>query len=162
MTKPGVMLLAAAMLGGLAACGQSSPSPPSAAPAAPSLPSVDTAGARSLLSEDEALEPLSFPAEGSTTVTGEVVGYRSTAYAVPVAAGQTLRVDFAPSNTNLYVNIHDTADQSGAAVFRGEVEGAQATLTPAEPTTYLIRPFQPRATARRGERGAFTLAISRR
>jgi len=162
MTKPGVMLLAVAMLGGLAACGQSSPSPPSAAPAAPSLPSVDTAGAQSLLSEDEALEPLSFPAEGSTTVTGEVVGYRSTAYAVPVAAGQTLRVDFAPSNTNLYMNIHDTADQSGAAVFRGEAEGAQATLTPSEPTTYLLRPFQPRATARRGERGGFTLAISRR
>lgn len=162
MTTSGVRLLAALLLFGLAACAGSPPAPQTQAQATPSLPSVDTAGAQSLLSADEALQPLSFPAEGSTTVTGSVVGYRSTAFAVPVAAGQTLAVDFEPSNTNLYMNIHDTADQSGAAVFRGEMEGAQATLTPAEPTTYLIRPFQPRATARRGERGDFTIAFARR
>jgi hypothetical protein len=41
------------------------------------------------------------PAVGSTTVSGTVVGYESNAYAVAVAAGRTLRVDFRPSNTKL-------------------------------------------------------------
>jgi hypothetical protein len=155
--------LAAVLAGTLAACadGPAPPAPEAQAPAAPGLPTVDTAGAQGLLSPDEALQPLGFAATGSTSTAGSVVGYNSTAFAVPVAAGQTLTVEFVPSNTNLYRNIHDTRDQSGAAVFRGEFDGSRAVLTPSEPTTYLIRPFQPRAMARRGERGEFTLTVSR-
>jgi hypothetical protein len=155
--------LAAVLTGTLAACGggTSAPAPQAQAPAAPSLPTVDTAGAQGLLSPDETLQVVSMPPAGSTTVSGTVAGYESNSYAVPVAAGQTLRVDFQRSNTNLYMNIHDTADQSGAAVHRGEFDGPGAALTPSAPTTYLIRPFQPRAEARRNETGSYTIQISR-
>ena len=163
MKMLGTLALAAVLAGTLAACagGPAPQAPEAQAPAAPSLPTVDTAGAEGLLSPDEALQPLGFAATGSTSTAGSVVGYNSTAFAVPVAAGQTLTVEFVPSNTNLYMNIHDTRDQTGAAVFRGEFDGTRAVLTPSAPTTYLIRPFQPRATARRGERGEFTLTVSR-
>ncbi len=157
------LALTALLAGTLAACGggTSTPAPQAQAPAAPSLPTVDTAGAQGLLSPDETLQVVSMPATGSTSVSGTVVGYESNSYAVPVAAGQTLRVDFQPSNTNLYMNIHDTADQSGNAVFGGEADGTNAVLSPSSPTTYLIRPYQPRAMARRNETGSYTIQIAR-
>jgi hypothetical protein len=157
------LALTAVLAGTLTGCvvATSTPTPQAQTPAAPSLPTVDTAGAQGLLSPDETLQVVSLPPAGSTTVSGTVVGYRSNAYAVPVAAGQTLTVEFQPSNTNLYINIHDTGDQSGAAVFRGEVEGMRAVLTASAPTTYLVRPYQPRAMARRDERGDYTLRITR-
>ena len=161
MKTLGTLALVALLTGTLAACGGGTSAPTSQAPAAPSVPSVDTAGAQGLLSADETLQVVSMPATGSTTVSGTVAGYESNAYAVPVGAGQTLRVDFQSSNTNLYMNIHDTADQSGAAVHRGEVDGPSAVLSPAAPTTYLIRPFQPRAMARRNETGDYTIQIAR-
>ena len=52
---------------------------------------------------------------GAASVSGEVKGYKAPVYAVPVAAAQTLIVTFEPSNTNLYVNVVDSADTSGAA-----------------------------------------------
>ncbi len=147
----------------LAACGAGTgPAAPEAqAPAATRLPAVDTAGAQGLLSPDETLQVVDMPPSGSTTVSGTVAGYESNSYAVPVAAGQTLRVEFQPSNTNLYMNIHDTRDQTGAAVHRGEFDGSSAVLSASTPTTFLIRPFQPRAQARRNETGTYTLRISR-
>ena len=156
--------LTAVLMGALAACGgdgTSASAPEAPASAIPSPPAVDTAGAQGLLGPDETLQVVRLPAVGSTTVSGTVVGYESNAYAVAVAAGRTLRVDFRPSNTNLYMNIHDTADQSGAAVHRGEVDGPDAVLSPSAPTTYLIRPYQPRAAARRDETGDYTIRIAR-
>jgi hypothetical protein len=155
------LALAAVLLATLAACVVATSTPTTQAPTAPSLPSADTAGAQGLLSPDETLQVVSMPPAGSTTIFGAVAGYRSTAYAVPVAPGQTLRVAFQPSNANLYMNIHDTTDQSGAAVHRGEVDGPDAVLTASAPTTWLIRPFQPRAMARRNETGDYTIQIAR-
>ena len=97
----------------------------------------------------------------SVTKEGMVKGYAAPVYAVPVASGQTLKVAFKPSNTNLYFNISDAADQSGAAVFRGEVDGQAAELKASKDTTYVITPFQTRATARRGSEGGYSLTISR-
>jgi hypothetical protein len=59
------------------------------------------------------------------------------------------------------MNIHDTADQSGAAVHRGGVDGPDAALSPSAPTTHLIRPYQPRAAARRDETRDYTIRIAR-
>nr|WP_312160594.1 hypothetical protein [Brevundimonas diminuta] len=145
--------------GGPAAAPQAVSPTPNAVPA---LPVVDEAAARAFVREEgSTLEVLTFERAGSVTKEGTVKGYAAPVYAVPVAAGQTLKVAFKPSNTNLYFNISDATDQSGAAVFRGEVEGETAELKAAKDTTYVITPFQPRASARRGESGNYVLTVSR-
>jgi len=136
--------------------------PAAAAPPAAPLPTADATALRAILSPDETLSVVEFPREGSTTVTGEVKGYTSTVWAVPVAAGQTLTATFAPSNANLYINVIDAADTSGAAVHAGETAGATATVTAEKDAVYVIRPFQPRAMARRDETGDYSLTIARR
>lgn len=129
---------------------------------AQALPAVDEAAARAFVREEGSrLETLTFERIGSVTKEGMVKGYAAPVYAVPVASGQTLRVAFKPSNDNLYFNISDAADQSGAAVFRGEVDGETAELKASKDTTYVITPYQPRAMARRGAEGSFTLTLSR-
>ena len=126
------------------------------------LPAVDETAARAFVREEgSTLETLTFERIGSVTKEGVVKGSAAPVYAVPVASGQTLKVAFKPSNTNLYFNISDAADQSGAAVFRGEVDGESAALKASKDTTYVITPYQPRAMARRGAEGSFTLTISR-
>lgn len=175
-TKTFFLALVATAVLSLSGCAVEAPKETASSPSAPTAPTLPVANldaSRALLSEDEALQPLNFVAIGATTTGGSVVGYKSTAFAVPVAAGQTLTVTFAPSNTNLYMNIQDVADQSGAAVYRGEFDATTeelqsgtnrrvATLRASRDTTYLIRPYQPRAMARRNERGEFTLTVDRR
>jgi len=154
----------------LASCGEKAvetkpseaPATPAATPPVPSAPAIDTEALKAKLPPDGTLEVLSFDAAGSARASGEVKGYAAPVYAVAVAAGQTLNVVFETTSTNLYMNVVDSADSSGAAVHRGEADGANATLTAAKPTIYLIQPFQPRATARRGEAGAFTLTVTRK
>lgn len=153
----------------LAACSPSKPekaeapaAPPAvAAPAAPALPPVDTANAQQFATNGATLTPLTFERGGSTTVTGSVVGDKAPVYAVPVAAGQTLTVTFQSDSANLYVNVSDAADHSGAALHRGEMDGRTATLKADRDMTFVIVPFQPRATARRNETGAFSLTVAR-
>ena len=145
--------------GGPAAAPQAVSSMPDAAQA---LPAVDEAAARAFVREEgSTLEVLTFDRVGSVTKEGTVKGYAAPVYAVPVASGQTLKVAFKPSNANLYFNISDAADQSGAAVFRGEVDGQMAELKAPKDTTYVITPFQPRAMARRGSEGGYSLTVSR-
>lgn len=102
-----------------------------AAPRAPAaLPAVDLANAQQFVAGSAALEPLYFESTGSTTVEGAVEGDAAPVYAVPAAAGQTLTVTFQPANTNLYINVSDATDHSGAALHRGEVDGPVATRRP--------------------------------
>lgn len=125
------------------------------------LPAVDLAVVQARLSPDETPSVVEFPRTGSKVVTGQVTGYKTQVWIVPVAAGQTLTVVFAPSNANLYVNVLDAGDDSGLAVHRGEVDGPRATLAAVQDTVFIIRPFQPRAMARRNETGDYDLTISR-
>lgn len=173
MTVPILALMAL----GVAACGQSGPSEPAAADAAgkaavaspetaspeaaPSLPAVDEAGARRFLQGDGILTSVDFDKDGVATVEGVVSGETAPVYVAPVAKGQTLKVRMETASSNLYFNVSDSADDSGAALFRGEVEGAEASLTADRDMTYVITPFQPRATARRGASGDFSLTITR-
>jgi hypothetical protein len=151
------LLIASTLAVLLSACGGATTTRDAGA----SLPAVNTAAARQLLSPDENLQTLAFPPIGSTTMSGRIEGYSSTAYAVPVAAGQTLTVSMSSPSDNAYFNIHDAADGSGAAVFRGEVSGRTARLTAPAEVTYLIRPFQPRATARRNETADYSITVQR-
>jgi len=120
------------------------------------------AGARAgLISPDETLQTLSFPAVGSTRVSGTVDGYRSPAYLVPVAKRQTLTVTLESASSNAYFNIHDAADSSGYAVFNGNSGDRTARLTAPRDMSYVIRPFQPRASARRNEQVPYSFAVER-
>ena len=165
---PSLILAAAAAAFALAGCGQQAAKPaeaPAEVPAAPPAPvavapAVDQAALKGLLSPDETLEVLTLDATGAASASGEVKGYKATVYAVPVAQGQTLSVTFEPSNTNLYMNVVDAADTSGAAAHRGEVDGSKASIAAAKAGVYLIKPFQPRATARRDEAATFKLTIA--
>lgn len=163
------------VVAGLAGCAAPPKSSSAMAPANPTaervvqssagavvLPAADTAAAQRLLSPDETLQTLSFPATNSTTVSGRIKGYSSPAYAVPVAAGQTLIVTMESPSDNAYFNVHDAADSSGAAVFRGEVDGRTSRISAPRDMTYVVRPFQPRAMARRNETATFTFNIERR
>lgn len=167
-------ILAAATVG-LAACSPSpsepAPAPadapsPAAAPVAPApsqadaLPAVDMTAAKARVTPETTVEALTLSGDGQTTVTGEVRGYEAPAYVIPVAAGQTLKVTFKPGNTNLYMNVFDVADQ-GVAAHRGDVDGEEAVIQTQADGTYMIQPYQVRATARRGEAGSYSIVISR-
>lgn len=158
-------LLSGAML--LAGCGApdakkpATPAPPPAAKVVPPTPPVDAANARQFLTGDSTLVVIDFPRTGSLTMKGSVKGDAAPVYAVALASGQTLTVTFKPSNTNLYFNVSDAADHSGAALHRGEVDGGTATVKADRDMTLVIKPFQPRALARRGAVGDFTLTLSR-
>ena len=165
----GLSLAAGAALAlALAGCGQqaSAPeakpveaAPPVAAAPIAAPPAVDRAAIQALMSPDETLEIVTLDASGAASASGEVKGYKAPVYAVQVAQGQTLSVTFEPSNTNLYINVVDAADTSGAAVHRGEVDGPQASVTAPKAGVYLIKPYQPRAMARRDEAGTFKLSV---
>lgn len=172
-----VTILAAATLG-LAACSPSPSEPaapaaeapaaeaPAAAPVAPApsqaaaLPAVDMTAAKARVTPETTVEAVTLSGDGETTVTGEVRGYEAPAYVIPVAAGQTLKVTFKPGNTNLYMNVFDVADQ-GVAAHRGDVDGEEAVIQAQADGTYMIQPYQVRATARRGEAGSYSIVISR-
>lgn len=166
MRMSAFVLVSVALLG-LAACSQE-PAKPSVPPSAPAkiapkvLPALETANAAQFVPEGGVLVPLEFNAEGTINVTGTVTGHVAPVYAVAVAQGQTLNVDFKTDSTNLYMNISDAADHSGAALHRGEVEGTTATLTAPRNMTFVIVPFQPRAMARRNESGDFSLSVTRK
>ncbi len=168
-----VSMLPLALVLGLAACGPgkkaaetkpaetAAAAPEAAAPPSP-LSEMDLAAIKATLPPDTTLELLNLDANGAAKASGEVKGYAAPAYAVLVAPGQTLNVAFKTTSTNLYMNVVDSADTSGAAVHRGEVDGATANLTPTKPTIYVIQPFQPRATARRDEAGSFEIEVTRK
>jgi hypothetical protein len=129
---------------------------------AASLPAPNIAGAKKLISPDEILKPLDFPVVGRQRVSGTINGYQHPAYLVPVAKGQTLTVTLTSASDNACFNIHDAADQSGMAVFNGNSGERTARLTATAAMSYVIRPFQPRASARRKERIPFRLTVERR
>ena len=153
-------ILTASLIATLALTGCGGASTTSSGGAA--LPAVNSAAATQLLSSDETLQTLSFPVVGSTSLAGRVEGYKTVSYAVPVAAGQILTVELKSDSSNAYFNVHDAVDSSGAAVFNGNSGARIARLTATQDVTYVIRPFQPRATARRGEAFDYTFLVDRR
>ena len=129
---------------------------------AASLPSPNIAGARQLISPDETLNVLKFPTVGSQRVNGIIDGYRHPAYLVPIAQGQTVTVTLASPSANAYFNVHDAADASGEALFNGNTGERTARLTAPAAMSVVIRPFQPRASARRKEHVPYRLSVERR
>jgi hypothetical protein len=147
--------LTAALLAGCGSAGVSD------AGGSAALPAADVAAAQRLVSPDETLQTLDFPRIGSTRVSGTVDGYKHTSYLVPIAKGQTLTVTLESPNANAYFNVHDAADSSGFGVFNGNSGERTARLTAPENMTYVIRPFQPRASARRNEQVPYSFTVKR-
>lgn len=150
------LIIAAAL--SVAAC-TTNPSRPGSGPV---LPPADTVGAQRLLSPEETLRVVDFPVIGTTSLSGRVEGYKSVAYAVPAANGQLLTVELKSDSSNAHFNVQDPVDGKRAVVFNGNLAGRVARLAPTEDVTYVIRPFQTRATARRGESFDYTLVVDRR
>lgn len=137
--------------------------PAAETPAAPTPPPmVDRTAAERFVHDGGALEVPDLPASGDLVLKGTVRGYAAPTYAFALAAGQTIDLAFEPSNTNLYFNVSDASDASGAALHRGEVDGAKAVVTATHDMTLVVAPFQPRAMARRDETGDYVLTVSRR
>lgn len=129
---------------------------------APSVtpPTANVAAAQRLLSVDETLQTLEFSKAGSQIVTGRIVGRKSPSYALLVRAGQQLDVTMDTPSDSAYFNIQDVKDQSGAAVFAGEMSAAHyGSVRAVTDTTYLIRPYLNRGVARRGTAADYSLNI---
>jgi len=136
--------------------------PSAASVASSALPAVDTAAAQRLLSPDETLQTLDFPASGTKTLSGRIEGYKSVAYALPVRKGQRLDVTMESPSTSAYFNIQDARDTTGAAIFAGETAGTNTALIRVqEDATYVLRPYLVRAVARRGSSAEYTFKIER-
>jgi hypothetical protein len=156
-------LRAAAALGlalGVAAC-EAPPAAPEAAATTPAtLPTVDMEAARASAVGAVPLQVLEFSPSGTRSLTSRIRDDGAPAYAVPVAAGQTLTVVFRSPIHAATFNLMDTANPA-EAVHRGSVEGNIVAVKPARATTYVIVPFTERAVSRRGTVATFTLTITR-
>jgi hypothetical protein len=148
-----------------AACDKKPAAPPAkavaVAPDPKALPLVDAPRLRARMAAEQALQVVDFPRDGEIRIAGKVSGWRAPVYAVPVAAGQTLNVELQAKSKNLYVNVGDAADTTGAALHRGEVDGPKAKIKAERAGVYFVAPYQPRAMARRAEAADFTLILSR-
>ena len=121
---------------------------------------VDTKAAQSLLSADETLSVLNIAIEDThPPKEGTIKGYKSTAYAVAVPAGATLRVEMQTKSKSAYFSVQNVKDQSGAAVHSGDVDGPIAVIKVTEPGTYLIRPYLFRNAAREGQTADYTMYV---
>lgn len=147
----------------LAATGCAAPNaPPPAAVAPPAAPTASADAARAMLGAEETLETLDLGTAGTRTVEGEIRGYRTTAYAVAMQPGQVLEVRMQSSSRTPGFNVFDVAQPQGPAIHRGETQGRSARLTARSATTFVIRPYAPRAFARRGAIFRYSLAVTRR
>lgn len=96
----------------------------------------------------------------ATTIKGSIKGYATVNYKVGVAAGQTLKVDFKPTNASAYFNI--TAPGADAALFVGSTSGASAKVKIPSSGDYTVQVYLMRNAARRNETSAYTLTIAAR
>ena len=157
------LLRAAAALGlamGVAACEAPPEGQDVAAVAPTTLPAVDMAAAEAAAMGNSPVQALNFNIRGVRSVTGRIREEGAPAYAVPVAAGQTLTVDFRSPVHATGFNVVDAANPA-EAVHRGAVDGNIVALKPARDTTYVIVPFIERGMARRGTVAIFSVTITR-
>lgn len=102
---------------------------------------------------------VSFPKGAtSTVITGTIAGEQTRDYVVRAGAGQIMKVTLRGSPI-VYFNVL-APGSNDEAIFTGSSEGNSFSGTLSASGPYKIRVYQMRASARRGERGAFRLALS--
>lgn len=96
----------------------------------------------------------------SATVKGSFAGYDAVHYTLAARTGQSMTVKISGSS-NANFNVFAPGDQPGqsTAIGRGYVGGDWTGILPAN-GTYTVQVFQMRASARRGEKVAFTLQLA--
>ena len=94
----------------------------------------------------------------SVAVSGTVAGDQTRDYVVRAGAGQTMRVIMSGAPI-VFFNVLPPGSND-EAIFIGSNEGRNFSGTLSASGAYKVRVYQMRATARRGERGAYRLNIS--
>lgn len=65
-------------------------------------------------------------------------------------------------STSAYFNIQGVKDQSGAALFAGEMANSRTAMVSAtEDSTYLLRPYLNRSVTREGNSANYRLKVER-
>lgn len=105
-------------------------------------------------------EPVHFAAgKSSATIEAQIRGDETVDYQLVAKAGQTMTVDFQPSNLSAYFNVLPPGSQ-GEAIFIGSTEGNRFEgPVPADGTT-TIRVYLMRSAARRKETSRYKLDIA--
>lgn len=94
----------------------------------------------------------------STVVSGTIAGDQTRDYVVRASAGQVMKVTKTGAPI-VFFNVLPPGSND-AAIFTGSSDGNAFSGTLSAAGAYKIRVYQMRASARRGERGAFKLSIS--
>ncbi len=93
----------------------------------------------------------------SATLKGSIKGEQSRTYIVDARAGQTLTVDFKPSNASAYFNI--IAPGADSAMFIGSTEGNRFTGPLTSSGRHRVQVYLMRNAARRNEVANYSLTI---
>ena len=101
------------------------------------------------------------PDRHSVTLTGQIRGNADHGYLVDARAGQTLTVDFKPTNASAYVNII-APDSTGEALFVGASSGNHFAGPVPVDGSYRVLVYLMRNAARRNEVARYTLRIDLR
>lgn len=96
--------------------------------------------------------------ESGATIKAQIKGDQVIDYRLRVAAGQTMVVQFKPSNPSAYFNVMPPGS-SGEAIFIGSTSGNEFSTELAASGEYTIRVYLMRSAARRNETAKFTLDI---
>lgn len=104
--------------------------------------------------------PVSFSAgQGEVELKGQITGYETVDYQVPVAVGQELSITLRTSHLSTYFNLLPPGSND-RAVYIGSISGNQYTGRPTLAGTYLLRVYMMRSAARRKEVAAYTIDLS--
>lgn len=126
---------------------------------AASLALALAASAPAIAQSQIATSEISFPrGASSATVNGTINGEQTHDYVVRASAGQEMKVDLSGSDI-VFFNVL-APGSNDEAIFIGSNEGNHFGGTLGVSGAYKIRVYQMRASARRGERGPFTLAVA--
>jgi hypothetical protein len=103
-------------------------------------------------------EPVHFR-EGQTgaTLKGKIQGYETVDYTLRAAAGQSMVVILAPSNSSAYFNVLPPGSEQ--ALFVGSTSGNRFEGALPADGTYTIRVYLMRSAARRNESASYTLEV---
>ena len=93
----------------------------------------------------------------SQTLKGSIKGDQSRDYIVDARAGQTLTVDFKPSNASAYFNV--IAPGADSAMFIGSTEGNRYSGPLTTSGRHTVQVYLMRNAARRGEVANYTITI---
>lgn len=94
----------------------------------------------------------------SSTLKGSIRGDQDHSYIVNARAGQTLTVDFKPTNASAYFNILAPAS-NGEAMFVGSTSGNNFTGPLAVTGPHVVQVYLMRNAARRNETASYTLTV---